>query len=61
MPGGFPIAEIESVTAFGSIRVQLGPDEYARLDSVIALGLRLLVSDAPGADEQIQEHLAARR
>jgi hypothetical protein len=52
--------QIESVTAFGSINTRLGADEFARLDTIISLGLRLLVSEAPGADEQIQEHLARR-
>lgn len=50
--------ELRSVTAFGSINTELGSAEYARLDAIISLGLRLLVSDAPGADEQIQRHLA---
>ena len=54
------MAELRSVTAFGSIKTRMGSGEYARLDTIISLGLKLLISDAPGADEQIQQHLARR-
>lgn len=54
------MSELRSVTVFGSIKTTLGPPEYARLDAIIGLGLAVLVSDAPGADEQIQQHLARR-
>ena len=52
--------QLGSVTAFGSINTRLGDSELARLDSIISLGLRLLVSDAPGADDEIQAHLVRR-
>ena len=52
--------QLSSVTVFGSINTRLGCDEYARLDAITSLGLRILASDAPGADEQIQQHLARR-
>ena len=52
--------QLGSVTAFGSINTRLGARDYARLDAIVSLGLRVLVSEAPGADEQIQEHLARR-
>jgi hypothetical protein len=52
--------QLRSVTAFGSIKTRLGSDEYARLDTIISLGLQVLVSEAPGADDQIQRHLASR-
>jgi hypothetical protein len=52
--------ELSSVAAFGSINVQLQDPDYTRLDAVISLALKVLVSDAPGADEQIQRFLADR-
>ena len=52
--------QLGSVTAFGSINTRLGAGERERLDAIIGLRLRLLISDAPGADEEIQEHLARR-
>ena len=52
--------DLNSVTAFGSINAQLGPNQYARLDTIISLGLQILVSDAPGVDDQIQQHLSDR-
>lgn len=51
--------QLQAVTAFGSIDVELRPCDYERLDTIIILGLTLLISDAPGADDQIQRHLAS--
>lgn len=48
------------VAAFGSIAYRLTAPDFLRLDRVIALGFTILVSDANGSDEQIQQHLVAR-
>jgi hypothetical protein len=58
---GFRMPQLGSVTAFGSINTRLGSGELARLDAIISVALRILISEAPGADEQIQEHLARCR
>jgi hypothetical protein len=48
------------VAAFGSIGYRMTSPDFARLDAIITLGFTILVSDADGADTQIQQHLAAR-
>lgn len=48
------------VAAFGSIGYRMTAQDYTRLDAIIVLGYRILVSDADGTDSQIQQHLAAR-
>lgn len=48
------------VAAFGSIRYRMTAPDFARLDTIIALGFTILISDGDGADTQIQQHLADR-
>ena len=48
------------VATFGSIGIRLRAADTARVDVGISLGFTFLVSDAAGADDEIQAHLASR-
>jgi hypothetical protein len=48
------------VAVFGSIKYRLSAADLRRIDAIISLRFTALVSDAEGADEQIQRHLVER-